>query len=103
MPNHYDIELILDGENVVPGPVPDLIVGDTVEYFSESGSVLVNFPDGSPFQTPSIGDRQKVTVQNEGNFRGNCFVFKNGQRFGWKSDPSPSGVDHKIPPPKKDA
>jgi len=103
MTKHHDIELFLDGENVVPGTVPDLVVGDTVEYFSRSGPVLIDFPNGSPFGKPQIGDRQNVTVQKDGSFRGNCFIMKDGKKLGWKSDSSPSGIDHNIPPPQTSA
>src|SRR5438105_4239376 len=96
MPTHYDIELHLDGENAMPGVVPDLLVGDTVRYFSNDGKASVNFAGGSPFQEQLIGDDEIVVVQNAGTFRGQCFITKDHEKFGWKKDPSPSGADHQV-------
>lgn len=99
MPDHYDIELRLDGENAIASPVPDLTIGNTVRYFSNDGEASVKFPEASPFEAQEVSDGETVIVVKAGTFRCQCFIKKDGHLFGWKNDPSPSGADHKVKQP----
>jgi hypothetical protein len=89
-----------DDAAIPPQPMPDLNIGDTVQYFSPAGAVKIQFREnGSPYQESEVADGQTVTVTNKGSFRARCFITlkDTGAIVGWKSDPSPSGADHDVP------
>lgn len=101
-PTHR-IKIERKGDDAIPpNPMPDLNIGDTVQYFSPAGAVNIEFHEnGSPYKETEVGDGQTVTVVNKGSFRGRCFIkLESGAILGWKSDPSPSGADHDVPKKK---
>ena len=105
MPTH-NIEITVQGNNAIPpNPLPDMVFGDTVRYFSKAGIVTIVFPGESPFRTDgaamtAITSNDLPTIQYKGErkvFNCQCFVaLPNGMRVGWQGDPSPSGGAHNV-------
>jgi hypothetical protein len=102
---HHDIKITFDGTNAKPDPIPQMTVGDTVQYFSNEGEVLIVFSKISPFRTDNEtgtfvqGGRTLALRQTTPNaVPCRCFVRPAGQTefVGWKADPSPSGGNHVV-------
>jgi len=109
---HFDIKITLqDGKDAVPGTIPVMKVGDTVRYVSDDGKVTIVFPDRSPFRRGDVtintvqdGEILPLVVDSMGPpevpFTCRCFLtLPNSVTVGWKSDPSPSGGEHRVQKP----
>jgi len=106
MPKVHSIEIIVNGnEALPPNPMPDMDTGDTVKYFSKTGTVTIVFPDQSPFRTDdavmtSITSNDTPTIRYNGKkktFASHCFVLlSDGRVVGWGPDHPRSGGDHNV-------
>src|SRR4051812_1570640 len=107
MPANHEIEITLQGKDVVPSKIPVLSVGDTVRYsFKGGGKAIVSFPEMSPYRTDKkentqVAGGEKLTVMQVGKFASGCQVeLPNGTKIGWNpKDPGGtrlSGGDHEV-------
>ncbi len=107
---HHEILIRLDGSNAFPPkPMPDMIVGDTVEYTSDvPGQVRIQFTGTSPFRTDnevmtSVPGGQTLTLvtgSRDHPFDCRCFITpSNGPEVGWGPNTPLSGGHHKVTPP----
>ena len=107
--NHHQIMITLEGSNALPpDPMPDMIVGDTVEYLSNvPGEVRIQFTGASPFrkdqtQMTSVPGGQTLTLLTGSSnpFDCRCFITPlNGKELGWSPSTPLSGGHHKVTPP----
>ncbi len=104
----HEITITLDGSNAVPGPIPQMAVGETVLYKSKDGKVRIQFPDRSPFRTDNVlgtsvpGSAVLTLVSGSagGTLECRCFLtLPNGQEVGWGPNNLASGGRHKVTPP----
>jgi hypothetical protein len=95
---HHNIFIRRLGDEAVPAqPLPILFVEDTVEYKSDDGRVMIEFPGGSPFAEHVVESGKTAKVEHDGHFRCQCFIVLNdGTKIGWHAGSNLSGADHDV-------
>jgi hypothetical protein len=107
---HHRIEITVVGNSVrPPSPMPQLFVGDTVQYFSKhAGTVIIRFPGRSPYRDDDLLDTEvtgaeTLTVTQDGLFKCGCQLKSGGKVTGWDPrDPVGTedfGGDHDVRKP----
>jgi hypothetical protein len=98
----HEIEIIVQGNEILPIAIPEMQVGETVRYTSRSGNVRIVFPDRSPFRTDTALQTEVpgsvlltlLSDSGEDALPCQCFVtLSDGTTVGWDpSHPNAGGV-----------